>query len=84
LKDKTRSVSLIINKKGIDKTKNFVVFFMSNFCCTPPPYFNNDCPQSPGEDLLSRLSLHLLGLFPLNLEVLEVVVERCRVACQGG
>jgi hypothetical protein len=64
--------------------KNFVVFFMSNFCCTPPPYFNNDCPQSLGEDLLSYQSLHLLGLFPLNLEVLEVIVERCRVACQGG
>jgi hypothetical protein len=72
------------NKKGIDKTKNFVVFFMSNFCYTPPPYFNNDCPQSPGEDLLSCLCLHLLDLLLLNLEVLEVFVERCQVICQGG
>jgi hypothetical protein len=63
--------------------KNFVMFFMSNFC-TPPPYFDNDCPQSPGEGLLSHLCLHLLDLPLLNLEVLEVFVERCRVICQEG
>jgi hypothetical protein len=57
---------------------------MSKFCYTPPPYFNNDCPQSLGEDLLSCLHLHLPDLPPWNLEVLEVFVERCRVTCQGG
>jgi hypothetical protein len=61
--------------------KNFVVFFMSNFCYTPPPYFNNDCPQSLGEDLLGRLHLHLLDLLQLNLEAPEVFVEKCRVIC---
>jgi hypothetical protein len=76
-KKKTRSVSLIINKKEMDKTKNFVVFFMLNFCYTPPPHFNNDCPQSLGEDLLSCQHHHLLDLLPLNLEVLEVLI------CQG-
>jgi hypothetical protein len=57
---------------------------MSNVCYTPPPHFNFDCPQSLGEDPLGCRRLHLLNLLPLNLEVLEVVVGRYRVTCQGG
>jgi hypothetical protein len=64
--------------------KIFMMFFMSNFCYTPPPYFNSDCPQSPEEDLLSHLRLHLLDLPLSNLEAFEVFVDRCQVICQGG